>query len=109
MNGVYYETSTDIIRPHTAIHQGCKTAPTSTYGSAVAPNQLPCGIGRVEPQLALVIGNSRYQHNPLKNPINDATDVRNVLKNMGFKVSLETNLTQRALDDAIYEWVQFVS
>lgn len=37
-------------------------------------------------RLALVIGNSNYLTRPLKNPVNDAKDVGNALKNAGFNV-----------------------
>jgi len=37
-------------------------------------------------RLALVIGNSTYQANPLKNPSKDATDVASFLRSVGFEV-----------------------
>lgn len=37
-------------------------------------------------RVALVIGNSRYQDRPLKNPANDARDIGEVLRNSGFDV-----------------------
>lgn len=38
-------------------------------------------------KVALVIGNSSYVSKPLKNPVNDADDVSELLKNAGFKVT----------------------
>ena len=39
-----------------------------------------------ETRLALVIGNSRYQDAPLKNPANDAAAIADNLKKLGFNV-----------------------
>lgn len=39
-------------------------------------------------RLALVIGNANYKNSPLKNPVNDATDMAQVLAGLGFKVTL---------------------
>src|SRR5499433_959652 len=42
---------------------------------------------RAEKRVALIIGNSAYQHTPrLENPKNDATDMAAVLKQLGFEV-----------------------
>jgi hypothetical protein len=38
-------------------------------------------------RIALVIGNSAYESKPLKNPVNDAEDIANLLKNLGFQVT----------------------
>jgi len=59
--------------------------------------------------LALVIGNLRYEHNPLNNPVNDATDMGRLLKEIGFEVTLKTNLNQRAMEDAIREFAKRLS
>ena len=37
-------------------------------------------------RIALVIGNAKYQISPLRNPINDANDISNALKQSGFEV-----------------------
>ena len=37
-----------------------------------------------EQRIALVIGNSAYSSGPLKNPVNDATDMAAMLKASGF-------------------------
>lgn len=44
---------------------------------------------------ALVIGNGTYKSSPLRNPVNDATDIANALRNLGFSVILKTNANQR--------------
>jgi len=50
---------------------------------------------------ALVIGNSIYHQSPLKNPVNDATDMAKALKKFGFSVELQINAKQRAMEEAI--------
>lgn len=40
----------------------------------------------VERRVALVIGNSAYRNGPLKNPVNDATDIAVKLRQLGFDV-----------------------
>ena len=50
---------------------------------------------------ALVIGNSNYQSNPLKNPVNDAKDMARALKFSGFEVTLETDVDLRTMETAV--------
>lgn len=57
-----------------------------------------------EIRTALVIGNSGYLKNPLKNPVNDAQDIANVLRKLGFNVTLKTDLSRKALRHAIREF-----
>ncbi|HEC84947.1 MAG: hypothetical protein DRR08_26025 [Candidatus Parabeggiatoa sp. nov. 2] len=53
-------------------------------------------------QIALVIGNSNYEHEPLKNPANDAADVAYRLKRLGFDVIFRLNLSRRGMENAIH-------
>jgi uncharacterized caspase-like protein len=54
---------------------------------------------------ALVIGNSRYRFIPtLSNPANDATDMAETLKSMGFTVTLKVDATQRAMETEILKF-----
>ncbi|MDG2344036.1 MAG: caspase family protein [Flavobacteriales bacterium] len=47
-----------------------------------------------EKRLALVIGNSDYQHmDKLKNPVNDAVLMAQIFDSLGFEVLLDTNIT----------------
>jgi hypothetical protein len=56
---------------------------------------------------ALVVGNSAYGDAPLRNPVNDATDVAQVLeKQLGFEVILRTDVTQQQFDAAAREFRQ---
>ncbi len=55
-------------------------------------------------KIALVIGNRNYEYGVLTNTLNDAQDMAQVLKNIGFDVTLETNLNRRAMNDAIHHF-----
>lgn len=61
----------------------------------------PSFLSAAEQRVALVIGNSNYMTAPLKNPVNDATDIASALKKLGFKVTLKTNADLRAMKRAI--------
>ena len=50
---------------------------------------------------ALVIGNSQYSTGPLRNPLNDARDMAEVLKRVGFAVTLLTDMTQAQMETAV--------
>ena len=52
-------------------------------------------------RLALVIGNSAYKNAPVKNPVNDATDMASALMKLGFKVTLKTDADQKTMEKAI--------
>ncbi len=53
---------------------------------------------------ALVIGNGAYERSPLNNPANDASDVADALKKIGFKVTLQVNATLAAMRLALAEF-----
>jgi hypothetical protein len=68
--------------------------------AAMVPAVL-AGGARAE-RVALVIGNSAYQHGaPLANPSNDATDMANALRAVGFKVILGRDLDWRAFNETV--------
>ena len=52
-------------------------------------------------RIALVIGNSNYPGAPLKNPVNDATDMASALRELGFSVTLKINANQKVMERAI--------
>ena len=55
-----------------------------------------------ERRVALVIGNSAYQNTaPLKNPSNDATDMAEKLRELGFEVIDGTDLSKREMEQRI--------
>jgi len=69
---------------------GCDMLPVNNSASFLA-----------NPQLALVIGNSDYEYNPLKNPVNDAKDMARLLREIGFDVTLKINLSHGEMKNAI--------
>ncbi len=50
---------------------------------------------------ALVIGNAKYRASPLRNSVNDATDIASALRSSGFKVTLLKNGSHRQMKKAI--------
>jgi hypothetical protein len=63
-----------------------------------------------ESRVALVIGNSEYRHGgSLRNPVNDAADIAQRLRALGFDVTLRTNLSQREFNRALTEFGEKVS
>jgi len=54
-----------------------------------------------ERRVALVIDNEAYKDAPLRNPVNDATDMARALKEVGFEVTLRTNADRRSMLEAI--------
>lgn len=59
-----------------------------------------------EQRVALVIGNSAYKDSPLRNPANDATDVAAALRELGFRVTLRTNASNKQIVTSISEFGQ---
>ena len=59
-----------------------------------------------ERRVALVIGNGSYRDAPLKNPVNDASDVATALKGLGFDVTLLTDATHLQMDSAVAQFGQ---
>jgi hypothetical protein len=62
--------------------------------------------GRVEEvteqkRVALIIGNSSYADNPLLNPVNDARDMAQALRELGFEVMAGENLNKREMEEKI--------
>lgn len=54
-----------------------------------------------ESRIALVIGNSSYSDTPLRNPVNDARDVAQALRNLGFEVIYTENLSKNDMKQSI--------
>jgi hypothetical protein len=57
-----------------------------------------------ESRTALVIGNGSYADSPLRNPVNDAGDMAQALRSLGFEVLSYTNLDQNAMKKAIRDF-----
>jgi hypothetical protein len=63
-----------------------------------------------EKRVALVVGNSGYQHSPtLTNPANDANDIAAALKSLGFEVLLGLDLDKRGFDLKVREFARALS
>jgi len=99
----------------TLLVSGCEFLPTTLGGSTDVPQQPP-QIGTTEQgndypvaQTALVIGNSNYEYQQLKNPTNDANAVAETLGKLGFDVTLKTDLDLQAMRDAIYDFRESLS
>mgnify|MGYP001627160401 CR=1 FL=1 len=66
---------------------------------------LPAKSQTYQKRLALIIGNSSYQHGgALKNPVNDARAISSALQNAGFEVLRHENLTQNQMKKAINDF-----
>lgn len=58
-------------------------------------------------RVALIIGNGQYQKfPPLDNPINDARDIAQAFKSLGFKVIHEENATKQVMQQAVSQFTQ---
>ena len=56
---------------------------------------------------ALVVGNADYDYlEPLKNPVNDATDMSELLKKMGFEVDVFTDVGKEDFQSAVKQFNQ---
>lgn len=58
-------------------------------------------ISSQERRIALVIGNDAYKSSPLRNPANNAKDIAEALRNLGFSVTLKTDANLRAMKQSI--------
>ncbi len=59
------------------------------------------GQAQTTARVALVIGNSDYQQRPLKNPVNDAKSISEVLRGLHFDVIEVQNSTRSELENAL--------
>lgn len=65
---------------------------------------IPTSLLAKERRVALVIGNGAYKDAPLRNPVNDATDMASALKDLGFEVTLKTDADQRSIEESIRQF-----
>jgi uncharacterized caspase-like protein len=80
-------------------------------GTSIGPHVLAAGAPTAlapvqyrEHRLALVIGNAAYRDAPLVNPINDARDVAQALRDSGFDVTILENAKLRETRTALREF-----
>jgi uncharacterized caspase-like protein len=81
-----------------------KQISAQTKGMIPSGQKMPVGTER---RLALVIGNKDYHHvSKLNNPLNDAEDMSDSLKRLGFEVMKVTNANYREFMEAINRFKQ---
>jgi hypothetical protein len=73
---------------------------------AVAACALAIGHAAAAERVALLIGNNQYATTPLRNAVNDAKDLAEALKELGFKVIVRENASRRDMIEAIREFGQ---
>ncbi len=61
----------------------------------------PTAVYSAQNRVALVIGNGAYRNAPLRNPVNDARLMRNLLRKAGFSVTIVENARKNELINAI--------
>jgi Caspase domain len=91
------------------IGRRAKMKPSTTIQRAFLLVLIPifCQVAFAQDQgkrVALVIGNSAYSSGSLKNPVNDAQDMAQALKDIGFTVSLGTDTTKKAMYQLIEQF-----
>ena len=64
----------------------------------------PIVVYSAQNRVALVIGNGAYKEGPLRNPVNDARTLKNVLTRAGFQVSLLENGNKRQMLEAVKDF-----
>jgi hypothetical protein len=78
-----------------------KFLPFKGINQAVTQNLPNTQQQQQQRRIALVIGNANYAVGKLKTPLNDATDMANALKELGFEVILLKDSSKRQMDDAL--------
>jgi uncharacterized caspase-like protein len=59
-------------------------------------------------KIALLIGNNQYKRSPLSNCVNDATDLSNELKRIGFYVTKSTDLIHEEMEKRIRQFANSI-
>ncbi len=73
----------------------------SLLGLCLAP---PTLAAPQDKRVALVIGNGAYKEGPLKNPVNDASDMAAALRRLGFNVTLLKDATMKQMEAAVRDF-----
>ena len=85
---------------------GMLPAPASAPSVSFPGTAFPPTIGQY--QRALIIGNATYADSPLRNPINDATDMAAILRPLGFEVTLVRDADKPTMERAIGDFTRGV-
>jgi hypothetical protein len=72
-----------------------------SVSSANAERSLKVQDMQNEARVALVIGNGKYDEQPLKNPTNDSKAMKEILLKKGFEVIYKENATQEEMESSI--------
>ncbi|MBA3242368.1 MAG: caspase family protein [Acidobacteria bacterium] len=80
---------------------GALLALSILFAAPAHPAQQAGGGTGTERRVALIIGNSAYGTNPLKNPVNDARAIARTVGELGFEVMQHENLSQNEMKRAI--------
>jgi hypothetical protein len=80
-------------------------AAAANRGIDLRPKQDPATVTNAA-RHALVIGNSHYPSSPLRNPQNDATDIAQSLKKLGFQVTLLIDGKKQGMVSAVRNFTQ---
>jgi hypothetical protein len=62
---------------------------------------MPVSVSSTQHRRALIIGNAAYTDAPLRNPVNDATDVADTLRRVGFEITLLRDADKPTMEQAI--------
>jgi hypothetical protein len=65
---------------------------------------LACCAAHAADRVALLIGNNSYGSTPLRNAVNDAKDLSEALKELGFQVIVRENASRKEMIEAIREF-----
>ena len=82
---------------------GTQPMPNSQSPMKVQTN-VPNRTAGEDTRTALIIGNSHYKVGVLKNPLHDAQDIADALRQQGFAVTLKLDGTQEQMESAISEF-----
>jgi caspase domain-containing protein/Sel1 repeat-containing protein len=91
--------------PQTPASYPASVAPPTP--TSVASSSRPMGASshsEVLHRRALIIGNAAYPNAPLRNPINDATDIADILRRFGFEVSLLRDADKLTMEHAVEDF-----
>jgi uncharacterized caspase-like protein len=65
---------------------------------------MPLAAAAASDRVALLIGNNQYPSAPLRNAVNDARDLGEALRDLGFRVILRENTSRKEMIEAIREF-----
>lgn len=93
------------ISPETSLTEpSTASQPETSQESLPGHVETPLAPVAKSPRIALVIGNKDYAQAPLKNPLHDASDIRDALLSVGFEVIYRENADVTAMTTAVREF-----